>query len=139
MKKTFSIYGILVLMSTLLPDVLSANDEIPADWKLSSRQAGYIFFEKAVPKAEFSYYKYKLSNPNQSTRNIALEFMKNVKGKNLRPVPKIKGWEYSYVGNLPCATVVSREDDYAVLINVCGEAEVSAISRLIKISKTQFN
>ena len=131
--------GLLISAAAVLSVTASANEDIPHDWKLVSRQAGYIFFEKAEPKAEFSYYRYKLSNPNQSTRSVAMEFMKNVRGRNLRPVPKVKGWEYSYVGNLPCATVVTKEEDYAVLINVCGSADTAEISRLIKISKTQFN
>lgn len=126
-------------------EVSSANADIPAGWKLTSRQSGYILFEKSSPKTEFSYYVYKITDGgSRSTKSYAMEFMSNVKGKNLRPVPKVKGWEYSYVGNLPCATVVTREknensEDVVVLINLCGKADKTEVSSLISISRNQFH
>ena len=115
-------------------EVSSANADIPAGWKLTSRQAGYILFEKSSPKTEFSYYVYKITDGgSRSTKSYAMEFMSNV-----------KGWEYSYVGNLPCATVVTREknensEDVVVLINLCGKADKTEVSSLIGISRNQFH
>lgn len=132
------------LLELVCVDCSFANADIPVGWKLTSRQTGYILFEKSSPKTEFSYYVYKITDGgSRSTKSYAMEFMSNVKGKNLRPVPKIKGWEYSYVGNLPCATVVTREknensEDVIILINLCGNADKTEISSLISISKNQF-
>ncbi len=123
----------------LLGMFLSASafaDEILADWKLTQKSSEQILFINKDQTARFAYAAVPVAG-TATAKSYAKQLMTMYHGANLRPVPSIRSWEFSYVTDLPCAMLVSRNSRFEI-ITLCGKVSTSEVLELIKVSRSQF-
>lgn len=116
-----------------------AYADIFENWKLVQKDSEKIAFESKSKDSRFIFAKVKDLAKSTTSRMYANALLNRYKGSNLRPIPKIKGWEFSYVTDLPCAVVVEKNHDVMDVIMLCGKATVSDTKELIKIATSQLN
>lgn len=133
----------LVVCFSLATNVVIANDDssdndVLSDWKLMQRKADYIRFEKKDSAVFIYTIDRNISEKNKSSRQYTSELMKRFNGADLRPVPEVHGWEFSFVTDKPCAAVISKATGLMNIVFLCGSAKDEEVSSLIKISKHEL-
>ncbi len=126
----------LVLLSLVLVAPLRAAD-IPSNWKLVTRTPSSIKFsngEKTLTVIHDVDGKKQIAK----TRAYAEQIMSLLKGSDLRPIPKIRGWEFVFSSNRGCASVVSDGGEWYRIVILCGEADSEDVKQLVDISEKEL-
>lgn len=114
-----------------------AQPSVMDEWKLKVKQPNYIVFENSANFSKFVLRKLDIDK-NISIKKTTIGIMEKLNGRNIRPVPKIKGWSFVYVDNNICTLIVHKNKNSYYMISLCGQVPKDQVKELYLISLEQI-
>ncbi|MGN1392952.1 MAG: hypothetical protein ACI4V7_02710 [Succinivibrionaceae bacterium] len=126
----------LIMMLSMI-NVSIASSGVLNDWRLADKQTNYLKFINKFTNSFFEY-KYIKLDKNFQVKNIANNLKIKFEGVELRPVPILHGWMFSYINKIPCAMIVSKKKEGIALISICGVSNYEDIKEMYLISVNEI-
>jgi hypothetical protein len=126
------------VLSFWLIFVNQSEANILDNWKLSYREHETIAFESKATSSRFMLSYASNVGDIYTAKDYAKKLLDKNNGLNLIPIPKLKGWEFSFVADLPCAVIVNKQNNKFEVAMLCGNASIEDVSELISISRAQL-
>ncbi len=122
----------------LVAEAVWAGSDVLATWKLTERLPDRIRFVKDGATLTVAFDS-DAKKHFSAARSYAQALMDSLHGRDLRPLPAVKGWEFSFAGTLGCALAVSDDNDHYTITILCGSAPQEEISELLTIAEKQLS
>ncbi len=127
----------LFVCGVLAVQTVAAGADALATWKLTERLPDRIRFARdgasltvavdAEAKKHFS-----------AAKAYAQALMDSLHGGDLRPLPAVRGWEFSFAGTLGCALAVADNGDHYKVTILCGAAPREELAELLAIAEREL-
>ena len=128
----------LAVCGILVVDAVYAGSDILSTWKLTEHLPNRIRFVRDGASLTVAFDT-EAKKHFGAARAYAQALMESFHGRDLRPLPSVRGWEFSFAGTLGCALAVADDNDRYTVTILCGSAPREELSELLTIAEMQLS
>lgn len=108
----------------------SLHAEELSNWEVLSSSNSLALYENNVDKSRLSIAI--VPTNNDSARQYAVKLMELYEGHNLRPIPKLRAWQFAYASNVPCSIIVYHENqEFFKVVMLCGKTDLNQLESIL--------